>query len=160
MEYQGIVLSRIPFVHYKMLGFFFEKYNIVLLSIWWTHLFVALAVPFSNGQSQLISNTNITDLYSQIFCIIFLTCFRILFSAPLACGAYFCLWYVPDVSETGKFVWYFCFYCGFQMFLSVSCMVSLTFISYRFKYVYLFLIPNTRTLCVITSFGCLHCLFW
>lgn len=42
----------------------------------------------------------------------------ILLSAPLACGAYFCLWYVPDISDTGKFVWYFCFYCGFQMFLS------------------------------------------
>ncbi|XP_053395659.1 uncharacterized protein LOC123525787 [Mercenaria mercenaria] len=42
----------------------------------------------------------------------------ILLSAPFACGAYFCLWYVPDISDAGKFVWYFCFYCGFQMLLS------------------------------------------
>ncbi|KAL4236651.1 Major facilitator superfamily [Mactra antiquata] len=42
----------------------------------------------------------------------------ILFSAPFACGAYFCLWYVPDISDLGKFFWYFCFYCGFQMLLS------------------------------------------
>ncbi|XP_060554122.1 sodium-dependent lysophosphatidylcholine symporter 1-like [Ruditapes philippinarum] len=42
----------------------------------------------------------------------------ILLSAPFACGSYLCMWYVPDISDVGKFVWYFCFYCGFQMFLS------------------------------------------
>lgn len=42
----------------------------------------------------------------------------ILLSAPFACGSYLCVWYVPDLSDEGKFVWYFCFYCGFQMFLS------------------------------------------
>ncbi|XP_052256459.1 sodium-dependent lysophosphatidylcholine symporter 1-like [Dreissena polymorpha] len=42
----------------------------------------------------------------------------ILFSAPFSCGAYFCLWYVPNFSVEGKFAWYFCFYCSFQMFLS------------------------------------------
>ncbi|XP_052777772.1 uncharacterized protein LOC128215088 [Mya arenaria] len=42
----------------------------------------------------------------------------ILFSAPLACGAYFCLWYVPEVSVEAKFAWYFVAYCMFQMLLS------------------------------------------
>ncbi|KAL3868983.1 hypothetical protein ACJMK2_041728 [Sinanodonta woodiana] len=42
----------------------------------------------------------------------------ILFSAPLACGAYFAVWYVPDFSEEEKFAWYFIAYCLFQGFLT------------------------------------------
>ncbi|KAK3612658.1 hypothetical protein CHS0354_042186 [Potamilus streckersoni] len=42
----------------------------------------------------------------------------ILFSAPLACGAYFALWHVPDFSEEEKFAWYFVAYCLFQGLLT------------------------------------------
>ncbi|XP_048761894.2 sodium-dependent lysophosphatidylcholine symporter 1-like [Ostrea edulis] len=42
----------------------------------------------------------------------------ILLSTPLACTAYFFLWYVPDFNEEAKLAWYFIFYCLFQGFLS------------------------------------------
>ncbi|XP_062600729.1 sodium-dependent lysophosphatidylcholine symporter 1-like [Saccostrea cucullata] len=42
----------------------------------------------------------------------------ILLSTPLACTAYFFLWYVPDFGDEEKVVWYFVFYCLFQGFLS------------------------------------------
>lgn len=42
----------------------------------------------------------------------------ILLSTPLACVAYFFLWYVPDFSEEAKVAWYFTWYCLFQGFLS------------------------------------------
>ena len=66
-------------------------------------------VPATYGYFGKINNHQIHILY-----------YRILFSAPFACGAYFCLWYVPDLSEAGKFGWYFVFYCSFQALLSVS----------------------------------------
>lgn len=52
---------------------------------------------------------------------------RILLSTPLACVAYFFLWYVPDFSEEAKVAWYFTWYCLFQGFLSVSFQVSLVY---------------------------------
>ncbi|ESP05216.1 hypothetical protein LOTGIDRAFT_102436, partial [Lottia gigantea] len=42
----------------------------------------------------------------------------IILTAPFACVSYFFLWYVPDLSETGKFGYYFAMYCIFQGLLS------------------------------------------
>ena len=39
------------------------------------------------------------------------------------------LWYVPNISDDGKFIWYFCFYCGFQMFLSVRDTIIIIIIT-------------------------------
>lgn len=42
----------------------------------------------------------------------------ILFSTPFALASYMMIWYVPNISEGWKTVWYLLFYCLFQTFLS------------------------------------------
>jgi Na+/melibiose symporter-like transporter len=44
----------------------------------------------------------------------------ILFSTPFALASYMMIWYVPNISEAWKTVWYLLFYCLFQTFLSVK----------------------------------------
>ncbi|CAF1009640.1 unnamed protein product [Didymodactylos carnosus] len=44
----------------------------------------------------------------------------ILFSAPLVAVTYFCLWIIPNVSEVGKFVYYFIFHSLFWTFMTAT----------------------------------------
>ncbi len=45
---------------------------------------------------------------------------RILFSTPASIISFTMMWYVPDISNQMKTIWYLIFYCLYQTFLSVN----------------------------------------